>query len=128
MLRRINLVLIILAIGLSEPASAQLGRWEKEGSEDLESLVRSGRFRPFLEANYGLAKPRFEGLESKFNTLGIVEFKLGFSAIDSVRAALHSLDERYAFASYLGEDVRPSGELAEGEIGSELMMVLMNVP
>ncbi len=120
MLRRIIPLLIVLAICLPEPVSAQFGRWEKEGNEDLESLVRSGRFRPFLEANYGLAKPRFEGLESKFNTLGIVEIKLGFSAVDSVRAALHSLDDRYAFASYLGEDVRPSGELAEGEIGSEL--------
>jgi hypothetical protein len=120
MLRKIIPVLIVLAICLPELAAAQLGRWEKGGNEDLEALVRSERFRPFIEANYGLAKPQFKGLESSFSTLGIVEFKLGYAAIDSVRAALHSLDERYAFGSYFGDDVRPSGELSAGEIGSEL--------
>ncbi|RLD00429.1 MAG: hypothetical protein DRI65_16415 [Chloroflexota bacterium] len=120
MFRKTILLLIALALCLPELASAQFGRWSKEGQEDLETMVRSKRFRPFLEANYGLARPRFEGLESSFNTIGLLELKLGFSALDSVRAAVVSLDERYAFASYLGEDIRPSGEPSEGEIGSEL--------
>jgi len=83
-------------------------------------MIRSGRFSPFIEANYGLSKPRFEGYEGSFNTLGVMEIKLGFAALDSIRAALVSLDERYAFVSYIGEDIRPSGAADEGEVSSEL--------
>jgi len=97
-----------------------MGRWDSKGEEDLESLVRSGRFSPFIEASYGLSKPRFEGFTGSFNTLGLLELKLGFAALDSVRSALFSLDERYAFASYIGQDIRPSGAPDEGEVSSEL--------
>jgi hypothetical protein len=83
-------------------------------------MIESGRFRPFIEANYGIAKPRFEGLDSSFNTLGLLELKLGYAALDSVRASLVSLDERYAFVSFLGESFGPSGSSEEGEISSEL--------
>lgn len=119
-MRRIFILLIILGLSLPQLASAQFGRWSDEGDTDLESLIKSGKFRPFLEVNYGLAKPRFEGLESDFNTLGIVELKLGFAELDSVRSALVSLDERYAFASYMDEGIRPDGQPAEGEISSQL--------
>jgi hypothetical protein len=118
--RKIIIVLAILILCSVQPAAAQFGRWGDEGEETLEDLIRSGRFRPFIEASYGLARPRFEGLDGTFNTLGLVELKLGYAALDSLRASLVSLDERYAFASYLGESVRPSGEADEGEIGSEL--------
>ena len=113
-------LLIVLILFLPQPASAQLGRWTSEGEEDLETLIRSGRFSPFIEASYGLAKPRFEGFGGSFNTLGLLELKLGFAALDSVRTALFSLDERYAFVSYIGDDIRPSGAPDEGEVSSEL--------
>ncbi|MCK9997384.1 MAG: hypothetical protein KAH56_14005, partial [Candidatus Krumholzibacteria bacterium] len=113
-------LLIVLVSCLPQLASAQLGRWGDETEGDLDSMIRSGRFSPFIEVNYGLAKPRFEGYEGSFNTLGVMELKLGFAALDSVRAALVSLDDRYAFVSYIGQDIRPSGEADEGEVGSEL--------
>ena len=120
MFRKILLLLIVLVLCLPQLASAQFGRWDKSNEEDLETLIRSGRFSPFIEANYGLAKPRFEGYEGSFNTLGLAELKLGFAALDSARTALVSLDERYAFVSYIGQDIRPSGEADEGEVSSEL--------
>ncbi len=113
-------LLVILGLCLPQMASAQLGRWGSDSEPDLDTLIKSGRFSPFIEANYGLAKPRFEGYEGSFNTLGVMELKLGFTALDSVRAALVSLDDRYAFVSFIGQDIRPSGEADEGEIGSEL--------
>ena len=114
------LLLILITMTVAVPASAQLGRWNDESGEDFEFLVKSGKFKPFIEANYGLARPRFEGLESSFNTLGVAELKLGFASRDELRSALIKLDERYAFASYFGEDIRPSDEPSEGEIQSEL--------
>ena len=120
MFRKTLLLLIILAVCLPPLASAQLGRWGEDTEGDLDSMIRSGRFSPFIEANYGLSKPRFEGYEGSFNTLGVMEIKLGFAALDSIRAALVSLDERYAFVSYIGEDIRPSGAADEGEVSSEL--------
>ena len=120
MFRKTLLLLIVLALCLPPVASAQLGRWGEDTEGDLDSMIRSGRFSPFIEANYGLSKPRFEGYEGSFNTLGVMELKLGFAALDSIRAALVSLDERYAFVSYIGEDIRPSGAADEGEVSSEL--------
>jgi hypothetical protein len=119
-IRRLLFLLIIVGLCLPQLASAQFGRWEKEGEAGLEAMIHSGRFRPFIEMNYGLAKPQFEGLDSSFNTLGLLELKLGYAALDSVRASLVSLDERYVFASYIGESLRPSSDPSEGEISSEL--------
>lgn len=113
-------ILIMLGLCLPQMASAQLGRWGGESEPDMDTMVRTGRFSPFIEANYGLSRPRFEGYEGSFNTLGVMELKLGFAALDSVRAALVSLDDRYAFVSYIGEDIRPSGAADEGEVSSEL--------
>jgi hypothetical protein len=118
--RKTILLLFVLWLCLPQLASAQLGRWGNDTEQDLDTMIRSGRFNPFIEANYGLAKPRFEGYGGSFNTLGVMELKLGFAALDSVRAALVSLDERYAFASYIGEDIRPSGAADEGEVSMEL--------
>ena len=114
------ILLTVISLCLPQLASAQFGRWDSEGDGDLKAAITAGRFSPFIEANYGFATPKFKGLDHSFNTLGIVELKLGFAALDSVRAALVSLDERYAFASYMGEDVRPSGGPEEGEVSSEL--------
>ena len=120
-MRRQSLILLFLIIlCLPQIASAQFGRWDNEGEGDFKAAIHAGRFSPFIEANYGFSTPKFKGLDHSFNTLGIVELKLGFAALDSVRSALVSLDERYAFASYLGEEIRPSGGPDEGEVSSEL--------
>lgn len=120
-MRAITTILVILtALTLALPASAQFGRWNDDGGEDFEFMVRAGKFKPFIEANYGLARPSYEGLKGSFNTLGVAELKVGFASLDSLRSALVGLDERYAFASYFSEDIRPSNAPAEGEIQSEL--------
>jgi hypothetical protein len=118
-MRRFLLLLVIAGLCLPQLAVAQFGRWSDEGDTDLESLIRSGKFRPYLEVSYGLAKPRFEGLADDFSTLGLLELKLGYAELDSVRSALVSLDERYAFFSYLDEGLSTSGP-EEGEISSQL--------
>ena len=120
MLLKFLILFVLIAMCLPPFASAQFGRWDDEGEGDFKAGIHAGRFKPFIEANYGFSTPKFKGLDHSFNTLGIVELKLGFAALDSVRASLVSLDERYAFASYLGEDIRPSGGPDEGEVSSEL--------
>jgi hypothetical protein len=118
-IRRLFLLLIIAGLCWPQLASAQFGRWSEDGDTDLESLIRSGKFRPFLEVNYGLATPRFADLAADFATLGLVELKLGYAELDSVRAALVSLDERYAFVSYLDEGLGTSSP-EQGEVSSQL--------
>ncbi len=117
---RLPLLALAVAVALPTVAAAQLGRWESEEPGQFEEWIEMGRFRPFLEANYGLAKPRFEGLADSFNTLGLVEVKLGYAALDSVRPDVVSLDERYIFASYLAEDLRSGGTEADGDVPSKL--------
>lgn len=113
--------LIILVLCLPQLATAQLGRWNDDGAEtSFEQKITTGNYRPFIEANYGVAKPRFEGLNSDFGTLGVMELKLGYASVDTVRKKLVSLDQLYAFGSYFGEDIRPSGAPDEGDVGSEL--------
>jgi len=114
------ILLALFTLCLPQLASAQFGRWDNEGEGDFDLLVRTGKFRPFIEANYGLSNPKFKGLDQDFNTLGIVELKLGFASQDSLRQSLVSLDERYAFASYMGDQLSTRGGPEEGEIGSEL--------
>ena len=120
MIRKTSLIFFVVVICLPQLVFAQLGRWGDEGDDDFTEGVMSGRFHPFIEGNYGVAKPKFYGLDGEFATLGIAEVKLGFAAQDSARPALVALDERYLFGSYLAEDIRPSGSPAEGDIGSKL--------
>ena len=120
MLRVICLLSLVCALCVPALASAQLGRWDDEESESLGEGIKAGRFRPFLEVDYGAAKPRFEGLSDAFRTIGSLELKLGFAARDEVRGELVSLDERYVFAGYLAEGLWSSGN-DEAAAGSEFM-------
>lgn len=113
------LLFLVIALLLPQAAAAQLGRWS-EDSEDLERQLKAGRFHPFLEFDYGSAKPKFEGLDGSFATQGIADLKLGYAALDSIGENLVSLDDRYAFVGFMGEDLRASGEPDEGDAGSEL--------
>lgn len=120
MLRNFLILVIIIALCIPQIASAQFGRWNNEGEGDFDLKLAEGKFRPFIEANWGLAQPKLKDLDYDFATVGIVEFKLGFAAQDSLRASLVSLDERYVFAGFMGEEVSPEGGPEGGEIGSEL--------
>ena len=48
MFRKTLLLLIVLAVCLPPLASAQLGRWGEDTEGDLDSMIRSGRFKPFI--------------------------------------------------------------------------------
>ena len=120
MLRKSLILVTVLALLCPQLASAQFGRWDTEGEGDFDLMVSQGKFRPFIEANWGLAQPKMKDLEDSFASLGIVELKLGYSSQDQLRKSLVSLDERYAFVGYMGDDVRPSGEADEGDALSEL--------
>jgi hypothetical protein len=119
-LRKSLLLTIVIALCLPQLASAQMGRWDNEGEGEFEFLIKTGKMRPFIEVNYGLAKPKLKGLDHSFHTLGTAELKLGFASQDSLRSALVSLDERYAFAGFMGDGLSPSGSPEEGDIASEL--------
>lgn len=120
MLRKSLILLVVIALCIPQFASAQFGRWNNEGDGDFELMVSQGKFRPFIEANWGYSNPKMKNVDAEFATLGNVEMKLGFASSDSLRAALVSLDERYAFVGYMGDDVRPTGTAEEGQAGSEL--------
>ena len=49
--RQIFLPLLLILLYLPQAASARLGRWEAEEEGSFKGNVRSGRFRPFIEAN-----------------------------------------------------------------------------
>ena len=119
MIRKTSLLLLVVTICLPQLVLAQLGRWANEDDDAFAAGVESGRFRPFIEGNYGLAQPKFDGLDGDFATLGTLELKLGFAARDSLRPVLSKLGERYVFGTYLAEDVG-LGSLDEGEFGSKL--------
>jgi len=111
----------LLVLCLPSLATAQLGRWNTEDSEStFEEMFREGNFRPFIEVNYGVSKPKFHGLTSEFASLGLVELKLGYAEVDTLRKKLVSLDQYYAFGSSFSEDVHPFGGSDEGEVNSKL--------
>ncbi len=120
MLRKTIFLAVVIALCLPQLASAQLGRWDNEGEGEFEFLIKTGKMRPFIEFNYGIAKPNLKGLDHSFHTLGVAELKLGFASQDSLRSALVSLDERYAFATFMGDGLSPSGAPEEGDIDSEI--------
>ena len=84
----ICLLSLVIGLCLPAPAAAQLGRWDDDDSESLGEGIKTGRFRPFLEIDYGAAKPRFKGLSDEFRTIGSLELKLGFAERDEVRGNL----------------------------------------
>ena len=116
---KIILTLLVIALCLPQMASAQLGRWGDGEGSDLANEIRRGRFTPFIEANWGVAQPGYQGLAQSFASLGVAELKFGFTALDSVRRGVSSLDERYAFGSYFAEDVSPMTP-EEGDINTKL--------
>ncbi len=114
------LLVTVLVLSLPHLALAQFGRWGDEREGDMEQWIKSGRMRPFLEFNYGMATPKFKDMNGSFASLGLAELKLGFSAVDSLRSALVGLDERYVFGSFMSDDLRATGSAGEGEDLSEL--------
>ena len=122
MQRKNYFIAVIIILILPQLASAQLGRWGEEPSSDgtLKTKIEEGNYHPFMEMNYGISKPRFEGLITDFNTLGMMELKLGFAATKTLHKKLVSLDQFYAFGSYFDESLALSSDSSEGDIGSQL--------
>jgi hypothetical protein len=105
-------LLILAALLGGNGASAQMiGRFDDEKEGDFQRWIETGRFRPFLEFNYGTSVPQHRLLSDDFARNGLVELKLGWSAVDDFKPQVVSLDERYAFGSYFARDL----DMIEGE-------------
>ena len=113
---------VIILLSIPQFALAQLGRWGEEPSSDgtFKTKIKEGNYHPFLELNYGSSKPRFEGLNTDFGSLGMMELKLGYASTKILRKKLVSLDQYYAFGSYFDESLALSSDSNSGEAGSQL--------
>jgi len=116
----ISLFIFLVLLPAAAPAQMLLGRFSEEDEGAFGRWVKEGKMRPFLEANYGTTKPRYHGLADHFSALGMVELKLGFTRVESVKKAVLSIDERYAFGSYFNPDMEPFGEADEELAQSEI--------
>ncbi len=62
--------------------------------------------RPLIEVQYGFGEPKHKIFNSEFNDVGLVELKLGNSAIDYYHDDFVELDAGYLFVSQLSQDLR----------------------
>lgn len=104
-----SIVLLVAAFSWSG-AFAQGGDPAPFSSEILEA-------RPFLAVDYGMATPQFDGSSFDFETIGLLEFKLGYGALDSTQTSILKLMESYLFFSMANSGLGSSG--GDAVVGSE---------
>ena len=110
MVRAIASMFVLLTTLSWTSASAQGGDPHPFDYEILEA-------RPFLAVDYGMATPSFDGSSFDFETIGLLEFKLGYGALDSTRSSIVSLMESYIFFSMANPGLGSSG--GGSDVGSE---------
>ncbi len=75
-----------------------------------------GESRPFIEASYGLGEMKHHNFDNSFANIGIIDVKLGYSAIDSYDKSILELDDRFvtfsSIASRLHNDIDLTGVTA----------------
>lgn len=109
----ISLSLVLIAL---TPVAA-FGQGASPGGAHSTPLEILGA-RPFLEASYGMATPQFKGSDIDFETVGLLDFKLGWVALDSIHPGVTSLMQSYIFGSWANGDLGSSG--SETDVGSKL--------
>lgn len=118
MFRKTVLMLFLAAALIPSLASAQRASHPDNSADALEEAILDGRVRPFLELSYGMATPQFKGLDTDFKGLGMMELKIGYSALDSLQPGIVSLMDGYLFASWFNDGLGSSGD--DTDAGSKL--------
>jgi hypothetical protein len=116
---RIFLVMIVLLL-ICQPAFSQSHDTGVAKKSKSDLMLKSGKFKPFLEFAYGFSTPRYEGIDASFAQLGMADFKVGYSSDDSLKYNLISSDQHFAFVSFLNDNLSSSGGAEVDEIGSEM--------
>jgi hypothetical protein len=88
---------------------------------DLLGWVLKGKFRPFIEAEYGYTLPDQEKLTVGFNKMAIVGGKVGYSEVKLFRRSLLSMDDRYAFGNYSSSDIDHRNVIDSNKITADLL-------
>jgi len=88
---------------------------------DVLGWVLKGKFRPFVEAEYGYAFVDQEKSTAEFNEIAAVGAKLGYSEVKIFKRSLLSMDDRYAFGGYSSSDVDHRNLLSEEKVTAELL-------
>ncbi|MCO6473754.1 MAG: hypothetical protein PHW27_02805 [Melioribacteraceae bacterium] len=86
------------------------------GSERFNFGKWWGESRPFIEAGYGFGELKHHDFDNSFANIGIIDVKLGYSAIDSYDKTILELDDRFvtfsSIASRLHNDIDLTGVTA----------------
>ena len=117
MLRSLILLAVVASACLPSAALAQGGGTTPRSSSSFEAAIYEGRARPFIAIDYGMATPRFKGAGFDFESIGLLEVKLGYTDLDSVSSSVVSLMDSYLFASWGSADFGSSG--GDGDVGSK---------
>jgi len=64
-----------------------------------------GKFYPYIEVTAGLAQLKHEKFQGILPEEGLAEIKLGYSQIQQYEKIIWELDQRFAFGSYMDEDI-----------------------
>ena len=97
------IVAVILCLGTT-------ALFAQDGKDRFDWRMK-GNFNPFIEANYGLSKPKQKKFENTFANTGLIDAKLGYSKAEKYRGMVWELDERYVFGDYLSSDAEFLREL-----------------
>jgi hypothetical protein len=88
---------------------------------DVLGWVLKGKFRPFIEAEYGYTVPDQEKLTVEFNKEAIVGAKLGYSEVRLYKRSLLSMDDRYLFGNYSSSDIDHRNVIDPDKVTAELL-------
>jgi hypothetical protein len=117
MFRKFILVAAMASACLCSDAIAQgESTADSEPTESEELMFKPGH-RPFLEVDYGMMTPKFKGSGVDFETIGLLEFKLGYKSMHLEDKGVVSIWESYLFASFANADLGSSG--GDGDVGSK---------
>jgi hypothetical protein len=103
-------LLLVVAPAIALADEGDEASWS--GSSDFDE-----GFQPFLAVDYGITTPHFDGAGFDFQSVGLIEFKIGYTSLDTVTVDVVSLDESYIFGSWANSGLASSG--GDGSVGGE---------
>jgi hypothetical protein len=82
------------------------------GSSNFDEASRS-----FIAVDSGITTPHFDGASFDFQSVGLIEFKIGYMSLDTVTVDVVSFDESYIFGSWANSGLGSSE--CDGSVGGE---------
>jgi hypothetical protein len=89
-----------------------------EGETPYTDWIMQGR--PYIEATYGLGKPKQELFIGEFARLGAIELKMGYSAIKPHKDFVSSLYDRFLFGGQFKQEWDTSSENDPNQVESKM--------